>query len=223
MPTFTPPTPVAQSTPLSILVTGASRGIGLELVRQYAVAHPSNIVIAAARNPSTPALASLASTHLNVHPIPLDISSPASITAAVPLITALTPHLDLLFNNAGIHGPDDGRDPLRVSPTHLSEVFHTNVTGTVLTTRALLPLLTASPHGAKVVNLSSSMGSIARSSQLATEHGYLSLTYGCSKAALNYATMVFKHAEPKVAFLAIHPGWYDILICCVLLLLLLFH
>ena len=207
MPTFTPPQPEAQSSPLSILITGTARGIGLELVRQYAAAHPSNVVVAAARAPS-PALQALAAQHSNVHVVVMDVSDEASITASVAKVSAITPHLDLLYNNAGIHGPEEARDPLKASKAQLTEVFDTNVCGVVLVTRAYLPLLEKA-DSPKVVNVSSTMASNVTAVQAGQHYKYVSLTYGMSKAALNYATTAFRMAVPKVTFLAIHPGWVD--------------
>ena len=83
--TFSGPVPVVpeQPSPLSVLVTGASRGLGLELVRQYAAAHPSHVVLAGVRQPSAAAsLQAVAAAHTNVRIVPLDVDSDASLHTA---------------------------------------------------------------------------------------------------------------------------------------------
>ena len=205
MPTFTPPTPAAQTAPLSVLITGTARGLGLELVKQYAEAFASNTVVAGFRNPSD-ALKALASKHSNVHLVTLDVSDEGSIRASVPQVSAITAHLDLLINNAGIHGPDEARDALKVTKAQLTDVFNTNVVGAVLVTQAYMPLLLQS-SAPKVANVGSIIGSNAVAARFGPQ--YYSLTYGVSKAALAYATTASRFAAPKVTFLCLHPGWVD--------------
>ena len=204
---FIAPIPALQTAPLTILITGASRGLGLELVRQYATAHTDNVVIGAVRSESSStALSELANLLRNIHIVTLDVADEVSIKASVPQVTAITPHLDLLYNNAGIHGPDEARDPLKATKGQLIEVFNTNVVGVVLVTQAFAPLL-AKSKDAKVVNVGSGMGSNAGAVKFGTN--YTSLTYGTSKAALNYVSTVFRFALPNVTVLTIHPGWVD--------------
>ena len=93
-------------------------------------------------------------------------------------------------------------DPTKVSAAEFSSIFATNVTGVLLTTQAYLPLLRRSSNP-KVFNISSNVASNVHANAM----GMPLAAYGTSKAALNYLTTVFRHAEPKVAFIAIHPGW----------------
>ena len=206
--TFTGPVPVPQpqKSGLTVLVTGASRGIGLELVQQYAEAHKDNVVVAAVRNPATStALTSFASSHPNVRVVTLDVSKAETITASVAQTQRHVQHLDVLINNAGFYGDLDAADPLKATPEQLNAVFTINVTGPLLTIQAYLPLLRKSTVGAKVINVSSVIGSNA----YANVFGKPILTYGLSKAALNYLNTAFRYAVPEVAFLSIHPGWVD--------------
>jgi NAD(P)-dependent dehydrogenase (short-subunit alcohol dehydrogenase family) len=195
------PVPAAQSAGLTVLVTGAARGIGFELVQQYAQAHKDNVVIAAVRTASAAVVKSF-SAHANVHVVQLDVNDEASIRASVPQVEKAVSRLDLLINNAGIIGEKDAADPVTVSAANFTSVFTTNVTGVLLTTQAYLPLLRKSSDP-KVVNVSSGLGS----NQLANVFGKVTLSYGLSKAALNYLTTAFRYAEPKVTFLSISPGW----------------
>jgi NAD(P)-dependent dehydrogenase (short-subunit alcohol dehydrogenase family) len=194
------PIPKAQTSPLSIVVTGAARGIGYELVVQYAKAYKDNVVIAGVRDTSSSSVKAL-SAYPNVHVVQLDVSKEASIRASVLEVERVTPHVDLLINNAGVFGPLEASDPLQTTAEALESVFHTNVTGVLLTTQAYLPLLRKS-SAAKVANISSSLGSNAHANLFGPV-----TAYGLSKAALNYLTTAFRHAEPKVTFTAIHPGW----------------
>ena len=87
-----------------ILITGTSRGIGLELARQYAARDER--VFATYRTPSA-ALKALESVRVTL--IPLDVADPASIEAAYHAVNAQTDSLDVLINNAAISNEGDER------------------------------------------------------------------------------------------------------------------
>ena len=195
------PVPKPQTSPLTIIVTGAGRGIGHELVLQYAKAHKDNVVFAAVRDSKTKAVQAL-SAYPNVHIVHLDVSDEASIRASVKEVERVTQHVDVLVNNAAVVGDADSADPCKVSGAAFNALMNTNVTGVLLTTQAYLPLLRKS-SAAKVINVSSVLGSNAH----ANDFGRVFVAYGLSKAALNYLTTAFRHSEPQIAFLAIHPGW----------------
>ena len=204
--TFSGPVPIvpAQQSALTVLITGSSRGLGLELVRQYATAHKDNVVFAGARNPDKAGqLQALAKAHSNVHVVELDVDSDKSIKASVLAVERHASHVDVLINNAAISPVEGARTPLQTTSADFDRVFHTNVTGTLATTLAYIPLLQRSKVGAKVANISSLLGSNLQ----AAEFGAPFMAYGVSKAAVTYLTTCFKHAVPDVAFLALHPGW----------------
>jgi len=202
--TFSGPVPVPspQSTPLSILITGASRGIGYTLVRQYAEAHPQNIVLAGVRDPSSQQIQHYASQHKNVHIIHLDVNDVKNIQQSVSSVRLFTDHIDVLINNAGTMGEGD---PKIVTQQEMIRVFQTSVIGPLSVTQSYLPLLHASTVGAKVIQVSSSLGS----NQYANALGMPFISYGTSKAALNYVNTVLKSSFPDITFLSIHPGWVD--------------
>ena len=203
--TFVGPVPVVppQSGPLTVLITGSSRGLGLELVRQYATAHADNVVFAGVRKPAQATeLASIAAAHSNVHIVTIDVDSEESIQASVPIVERFTSRLDVLVNNAAI-SPPEALSPLKTTAADFNRVMNTNVTGTMATTLAYVPLLQRSKVGAKVANISSLLGS----NMQAAEFGQPLISYGVSKAALTYLTTCFKYAVPDVTFLALHPGW----------------
>ena len=199
------PVPAAQSSPLRVLITGASRGIGFELVRQYVDAHADNVVFAAVRDPkseTSAAVNAIAAKHPNVHVITLDVSKEESIRKSAAFVTPLTDRLDVVYNNAGIIGE---RDPLIATTEQLTTVFHTNVAGPLTVVQTFLPLLRKSTVGAKVVQVSSGLGSNQHANVLGTPF----TAYGISKAGLNYLNTVLSHAIPDVAFLSINPGWVE--------------
>ena len=199
------PVPAAQTSPLRVLITGASRGIGFELVRQYVDAHADNVVFAAVRDPqsvTSAAVVAIAAKHPNVHVIPLDVSKEESIRESLSFVTPLTDRLDVVYNNAGIAGESD---PLKVSTEQLTTVFQTNVAGALTVVQTFLPLLRQSAVGAKVIQVSSGLGS----NQNANILGIPIAAYGISKAALNYLNTVLSHAITDVTFLSISPGWVE--------------
>jgi len=100
------PTPLPQTSPLNILITGASRGIGFELVKQYSLAYKDNIIIAGVRDPKNinKELTLFASKHTNIHIIPLDVYNESSIKSSINYIPSEVKSIDILYNNAGIMG-----------------------------------------------------------------------------------------------------------------------
>ena len=99
----------------------------------------------------------------NVHVVQLDVSSESSIRASVKEVERYTQRVDVLINNAGIYGDLTAADPRTVTAEQFQQVFTTNVVGVLLTTQAYLPLLrqSSATGGAKVINMSSSLGSNA--------------------------------------------------------------
>lgn len=176
----------------TVLVVGASRGIGLEFAVQYASDGWS--VIAACRNPDQ------AQSWL---PSGVDIQ-PVDVTDMVS-IDALTAHLnetplDLLIINAGVAGPDAAGF---VAPDVLDfdRVMHTNVLGPMRIIQAFGACV-AQAEGVIAV-LSSKMGSIEEADAASA------LTYRCSKAAANMVvkTAACEFGAQGATVVALHPGW----------------
>jgi len=176
----------------TVLVVGASRGIGLEFVRQYA-ADGEQVLATYRKDADAARLRKLGATALR-----LDVLDAASRTALTTQIGAT--RLDVVVLSAGVYGartagleaPD---------PAEFDRVMHTNV----LAPMHLITLL--SPHladaGAKLAILSSNMGSIGR---MANASGWL---YRASKAAVNAALRAASlELGPRgVVCIAFHPGW----------------
>ena len=173
------------------LVTGASRGLGAEFVRQLRGA--GHDVIAAVRRPGTADGAAAAGARV----VALDVAKPDTFDA---FVAEVGQPIDVLVNNAGVAARDGRLSALSLDT--FEDVFRTNVFGLALLTRALLPLL---GRGARktIVNVSSSLGSMAL-----TQGGF-SYAYCASKAALNLLTV---HLHKELAsdgftVVSIDPGW----------------
>ncbi|MDR6990035.1 SDR family oxidoreductase [Luteimonas sp. 3794] len=183
------------------LVTGANRGLGLEFVRQLLA--DGVRVVATCRQPGkATALNTLAAEypgHLKV--LPLDVGDARSRDELVrewPLAAGEDARIGLLINNAGVLHSGERFGTL--SADTLEDSLRINVTGPLLLTQALAPLLI---DGARVANLSSQLGSIAGTSRFGTP------SYAISKAAQNMATVQLAHAlrERGIVVVALHPGW----------------
>ncbi len=142
------------------LVTGATRGIGLETVRQLASQGVHVILAGRDKSKAEDAAQSLRDAKLDVASIALDVTDPKSIAAAAKEIDAKHGKLDILVNNAGVMFDDYQKKPSEQSIDVWRKTFDTNVFGLVETTNAFLPLLKKSDAG-RIVNVSSILGSIA--------------------------------------------------------------
>jgi NAD(P)-dependent dehydrogenase (short-subunit alcohol dehydrogenase family) len=172
------------------LVTGANKGIGLEIARQLAARH-SMIVLLAARDAARgrQAVDKLRADGLDVRPIVLDVTDQKTINAAAQQIDRDFGRLDVLVNNAGIFV--DPGPPSEVTMDALRRTYETNVFGVVAITLALLPLLRKSTGG-RIVNLSSGLGSLAQQSDPSWPFADKKfLAYNSSKTAVNAITVQF--------------------------------
>lgn len=170
------------------LVTGANKGIGLEIARQLAEAGVT--VIIGARDPERgrTAAETLAARGLTVEAIRIDVNDTDSILAAAETIRERHARLDILVNNAGIVDAEDG-PPTSASPEAARRIMETNFVGTLAVTQAMLPLLRLSAAG-RIVNLSSSLGSLAANGDPTSPYYSARLIgYNASKAALNMLTV----------------------------------
>ena len=178
---------------MNVVITGANRGIGLELVKQFN--DKDYNVYGSSRNP-------LASTELQEEIgldkiIPLDMSDTNSIETFCKQIQNLTnSKIDILINNAAVRG--EKGNPGIPDPNVIRETFNINAIGPVM----LIKYLADSLHGTKVINITSGMGAIS-----GTTSGDLS--YRMSKAALNMAgrNLHIEMKEHNTIIVQIHPGW----------------
>ncbi|MCA0377770.1 MAG: SDR family NAD(P)-dependent oxidoreductase [Gemmatimonadetes bacterium] len=195
--------------PRRVLVTGAGRPLGVELVRQALLR--GDRVIAAARNPArVPVLADLRAEFGGLELLALDPADAASVADAVPVLETLTDSLDLLVvapAEAGAHdrASDAERDAHfdTLTGTGLTEHYRRHAVAPLLLVRTLLPWL-AKGEGARVLLVSSWLGSLAGKTQ---GGDYATCA---SAAALHMLGRALAHdlAEERITVLLGNPGNY---------------
>jgi len=194
------------------LVTGANRGIGLEIVRQ--LAQNGVHVLLSGRNCDATIMAAtqLKNEGLTVEPLMLDVTSSDSITAAVALVTTRYGYLDILVNNAGIRIEQYGNQPSQQPLYQWRETFETNLFGVVEVTVAFLPLIRKAQAG-RIVNVSSLLASLAThcdEQSYAYSAMFKSLpAYSASKSAVNSWTihLAYELRDTPIKVNAVHPGY----------------
>ncbi|MBS1020234.1 MULTISPECIES: SDR family oxidoreductase [Gluconobacter] len=190
------------------LVSGANKGIGLEIARQLAQA--GVFVIIGARDPARgeAAVADLASQGLRGQFVPIDLIDHATIAAAAETIRAEHGRLDILVNNAGIVDAQDG-PPTASSADAARRIMDTNFVGTLALTQAMLPLLRAAP-AARIVNLSSSLGSLwVNGDPTSPYYSARLIGYNASKAAVNMLTVQLAQEllDTRIVVNSVSPGY----------------
>ncbi|HEX6182678.1 MAG TPA: SDR family oxidoreductase [Pyrinomonadaceae bacterium] len=182
------------------LVTGAYRGIGLEVSRQ--LARRGFSVFLSARDPAKAQAAAetLRRHRLKVLPALLDVTDERSVEATRLFVEARFGRLDVLVNNAAILYDSWQRAETADLET-VREAFETNTLGAWRTAQAFIPLLTKGGHG-RIVNVSSESGSL-------DVMGGGTPAYSVSKAALNALTrMLADELRPaRVLVNSVCPGW----------------
>ncbi len=181
-----------------VLVTGASRGLGLEFVRQLLARGDS--VIAACRDPDRAQALQALRTDGRLHLLALDVTDDAAISAMADAVRKHFPALDLLVNNAGVLPSGERFGQVRAET--LRQAFDTNAVAPLLLAQALAPVL-AQGREATVLNISTVLASIAATDAFRTP------SYSISKAALNMAAVLMSRAlaEQRVRVVNLHPGW----------------
>ena len=186
-----------------VVITGANRGLGLELARQC-VARGDRVFATARRPAEAAALHALAPTAV----LPLDVLDAEGIAAFGGALAQRTDRVDVLINNAGANstafgGTREHSGVLELAPEHFMAQMRLNALGPMLVARAVLPLLRVAP-GAWIVNVSSQLGALALGRSMRRDIGY-----NASKAALNMVTVATAGTleEDGIGALAVHPGW----------------
>ena len=190
------------------LVTGANKGIGLEIARQLAQAGVQVILGVRDAGRAQAALNDLHAQGLGVSAVTLDINDHDSILAAASTIGVEHGRLDILVNNAGVFEAIDG-PPSKASLDAVRRVLDTNFIGTLAVTQAMLPLLRLAPT-ARIVNVSSSLGSLTLNGDpTSSYYAAQFIGYNASKAALNMLTVQL-HEELKESGIVVNsvsPGF----------------
>jgi len=185
----------------NILITGANRGIGLEMARQLLT--QGERLIATCRQPmKADALQALDEQFPEqVTILPLEVTNTASIQAAYNASQRIISHLDVLINNAGIL---DGNETLATfDPDVMQQTFDVNTIGPMRVVTQFLPLL-RNAEQAKIINITSQLGSLQ-----AMTRNWGRYSYNGSKAALNMLTRMLSNdlKEEGISVICIHPGW----------------
>ena len=180
----------------TIVITGANRGIGLQLVKIFATA--GYRVIATCRDMSKAASILALSSAQPIRVLPLDASDSTSIANFCSEVSDET--IDILINNAGVKG----NDPDRLTSSDADgwlEVMRINTIAPMEITQGLLPSLRRSQRP-RVITISSQIGALELSG--AGWHAYRS-----SKAAVNKVMLVIAQELRSDGFIVcpVHPGW----------------
>ena len=182
----------------SVLIVGASRGIGLGLVGEFE--RRGWDVIGTARDPEKASalneLAAVSGGRVRVEQA--DITDVGSITALRDRLAGQT--FETIIINAGVGGPP-GKNPRTVSDEEFSHLFITNALAPVRTAEIFISQV--KPQAGVVGLMTSILGSVEGASAGGTE------LYRASKAALNSFTRSFaaRHKDKGLAILSLHPGW----------------
>jgi NAD(P)-dependent dehydrogenase (short-subunit alcohol dehydrogenase family) len=192
------------------LITGVSRkeGIGFETARQLGLENYKVVISARQLDNARKLSAELTLLGIDADAVEIDLTNEASISAAAKELEGKFGKVDVLINNAGlmVHSTATVADK---NLTELSLELETNITGTWRVTQYILPLLIKSGH-ARIVNISSSMGSI-------TEPGWGLVdfsrgpipAYSITKLALNGLTikMAKEFKDHHILVNAVCPGF----------------
>ncbi|MFH8371830.1 SDR family oxidoreductase [Streptomyces sp. NPDC018031] len=189
------------------LVTGANKGIGYEIAAGLGTLGWTVGVGARNEERREAAVDKLRAVGADAFGVPLDVTDDASVTAAARLIEEQTGRLDALVNNAGITGGMP-QEPTTVDVDRVRAAVETNVIGVIRVTNALLPLLRRSP-APRIVNVSSSVGSLTLQTTPGAETGPISIAYSPSKTFLNAVTVQYAKelADTHILINAVCPGY----------------
>lgn len=199
------------------LVTGANQGIGLQIAKDLA-AHGMTVLVGS--RDLARGVAAAVEVGPQANAVQLDVTDRASIDRAATYIRETFGRLDLLVQNAAISNTskrpgqsveDYARTtrPSNVSLDEMRAVWDTNVFGVLAVYQAMLPLLRGTP-GARIVNVSSGVGSLTRNADPHFAYrGMFGPVYPASKTALNAITLAMAiELEPEgIRVNAVSPGF----------------
>ena len=186
----------------TVLITGANKGIGFEIVRGLLQAGCRVYLGAREAAKGQQAVAELAAEG-DVRFLEVDLTNQATLDAAAAHLQHEEGRLDILVNNAGINVPGDG-SPGTADVRSVAQVLQTNFVGTLAVTQAFLPLVKQAAAG-RIVNVSSPLGSLT----LTGQHDWSLLGYSASKAALNMLTvqLAYELRDTAIKVNSANPGY----------------
>jgi len=184
------------------LITGANKGIGLEIARQLGAQGVTVVIGSRDAGRGEIAAQSLKAEGMDAHFVKLEVTSVEDVAALPAYFEQNFGRLDILVNNAGVNLDTEG-----ITPDTLRRTLEANVIAPYAITEALLPLLKAAPAG-RIVNQSSILGSLTLNASGDLSADWMLPAYNSSKAALNMLTVIqaaqLKNTPVKVN--AAHPG-----------------
>lgn len=181
------------------LVTGANRGIGLEIVRQLGERGISVWLASRDSAAGEDAVDALRKEGGDIRFLQMDVAEIGSIRSAFKTFSSQVTRLDILINNAGIL-LDESTSILEVGPDVVHRTISINTLGAFFVTQTFLPLLM---KGSRIVNVSSGAGEIGEGMSTYAP------VYSISKTAMNAVTCQFALALKRkgIAVNAVCPGW----------------
>lgn len=193
----------------SVLITGANRSIGLELVKEFS--KKGLFVYLGTRDleKGQAVVKELNKSGFeNIEAIQIDVTKPDTILAAKNIVESEKGKLDILINNAGISG-EFPQSALDTSIKEIQNVFDTNFFGVISVTQAFLELLKKS-ETPRISNITSGLGSLTLHSDPTWKYyNFKAASYVTSKAALNAYTIALAYELRDLPFKvnAIDPGY----------------
>lgn len=184
-----------------IVITGASRGIGLEMAK--VLIGQGHAVYGAVRNPDgADALREAGPAGI----LKVDIGDLDSVEAFGDALAKETDAIDVLVNNAGLTSNELGANrrecnPWQVDPDIVLREIEINALGPMMLTRKVIGLLEAG-NDPVVVNTSSQLGSMVIGAKMPFD-----VAYNSSKSTMNMITVMSAATNENVIFIALHPGW----------------
>jgi NAD(P)-dependent dehydrogenase (short-subunit alcohol dehydrogenase family) len=199
------------------LVTGANKGIGLQIAKDLTAKGITVLVGSRSINNGKAAAKAIGG---NARALELDVTNPTSIRRAADYIEKELGRLDILVNNAGISNTmplgtpfNDviaAGQPDKASLEEIKAIFEVNVFGVIAVIQTMLPLLSKAPSP-RIVIVSSSVGSLAYQTDPKNPHPIRSVGYLPSKTAINSVTINFAaflaSTNPKIKVNAVCPGF----------------
>ena len=185
------------------IVTGGASGFGEGIVRRFA-AEGAKVVIADLNDDAAQKIA----REIDGLAVQTDVSKAADVKALAEAAVARFGDIDILVNNAGIAAQGDSL-PSNVSLDAIERDFRVNFLGSVAITQAMLPLLRRA-SSARIVNVSSGLGSLTKSGDPAWTHVAAKyLGYAASKAALNMLTvqLAWELRDTSIKVNSVDPGY----------------
>jgi NAD(P)-dependent dehydrogenase (short-subunit alcohol dehydrogenase family) len=202
---------MANSNKKVALITGANKGLGLEMAKQLGEQGMTVVLAGRSIDAVNAAAKGLREKGIDAHPLELDVTRDDQVARVADEIASRFGRLDVLVNNAGamLDGIWMGNSATSGSKKVLIDTFDINFFAVVSVTRALVPLLKKSPAG-RIVNMSSIMGSLTiHSDPTSPLAGTKPFAYDASKAALNAFTvhLAADLAGTPIKVNSAHPGW----------------